>query len=304
MSGAIDADWAFARYEAVRARLPAMPSADVTPERVGDLGDLVDAYDAFVLDGFGVLNVGGTAVPGAVKRIAALRRAGKLVVVLTNAATLPSDAAVGKYRALGFDFCAEEIVSSRDVAIAAMADRLANTRWGVAAAGEASLRGLPGHPVALEEAASAYDEADAFVLISADEWDERRQALLTASLRKRPREVIVANPDIVAPREGGLTREPGEFAHRLADDTGLAPRFYGKPFTNAFDAVLARLGERAPRPERIAMVGDTLHTDVLGGAAAEWGTVLIEAHGLFKGRDVAPYIERSGIAPSYRARTT
>jgi hypothetical protein len=34
------------------------------------------------------------------------------------------------------------------------------------------------------------------------------------------------------------------------------------------------------------------------------GTVLIAAHGLFAGRDVAPYIARSGIVPAVVATTT
>ena len=55
---------------------------------------------------------------------------------------------------------------------------------------------------------------------------------------------------------------------------------------------------------RVAMVGDTLHTDTLGGAAAGCGTVLVTHHGLFKGHDVAPYISRSGIVPDIIVKTT
>ncbi len=80
------------------------------------------------------------------------------------------------------------------------------------------------------------------------------------------------------------------------------PAWFGKPFPDAFADVRRRLpGIPA---DRIAMVGDTLHTDVLGGAAAGMGTVLITAHGLFAGRDVAPYIARSGITPAFVATTT
>ena len=52
------------------------------------------------------------------------------------------------------------------------------------------------------------------------------------------------------------------------------------------------------------MVGDTLHTDVLGGAASGMGTVLITAHGLFTGRDTAPFIAASGIIPDAIVTTT
>ena len=82
------------------------------------------------------------------------------------------------------------------------------------------------------------------------------------------------------------------------------PIFCGKPFGNAFDAVLARLGPDAPPLSRIAMVGDTLHTDILGGAAAGLGTVLVTRHGVYAGRDVGPFIARTGIVPDYIAETT
>ena len=44
------------------------------------------------------------------------------------------------------------------------------------------------------------------------------------------------------------------------------------------DMAIARAG--LP-PDRLAMVGDTLHTDVLGGAAAGCRSVLVTDHGLF-----------------------
>ena len=45
------------------------------------------------------------------------------------------------------------------------------------------------------------------------------------------------------------------------------------------------------------MIGDTLHTDVLGGQAAGLATILVTEHGLFAGHDTAPYIAQSGIVP-------
>ncbi len=60
----------------------------------------------------------------------------------------------------------------------------------------------------------------------------------------------------------------------------------------------------ASRATRVAMVGDTLHTDVLGGRAAGIGSVLVTGHGLFAGRDTAPYITRSGIVPDVIVPTT
>lgn len=47
------------------------------------------------------------------------------------------------------------------------------------------------------------------------------------------------------------------------------------------------------------MIGDTLHTDILGGQAAGLDTVLVTDHGLFKARPVDSFIRQSGIAPTW-----
>ena len=109
---------AFARYEAVRPRLP-VATFPAMSHHVNSLAEVADRYDAFVLDAFGVLNVGDTPIPGAVGRMADLRAMGKrLLIVLTNAASYPRATALAKYHRLGFDFTSDEVVSTRDVAVA------------------------------------------------------------------------------------------------------------------------------------------------------------------------------------------
>ena len=146
--------------------------------------------------------------------------------------------------------------------------------------------------------ADLYDRVDGFILLGSAQWTEDHQDMLVSSLKRNPRPVLVGNPDIVAPREDGLSLEPGWFAHDLSRLTGIAPEFYGKPFTNVYDLALARVEPSIPR-DRIAMVGDTLHTDVLGGAAIGVKTILITDYGLFAGKDVAGYIRESGIVPDW-----
>ena len=289
------------RYEAVRPRLPAaaFPPASI---RAANLSDVADRYDAFVLDAFGVLNVGDTPVPGAVARMTELRARGKRLVVLTNAASYTRADALRKYHRLGFDFTAAEVVSSRDVAAARLSNVANDVLWAAISAGNDSFADIPARVVDLIDTPTAWSGADAFLFLSSVRWTDALQDRLAEALHKRPRPLVVANPDLVAPREDGLTLEPGLYTHDLADRIGLAPHWYGKPFADAFTDARARLAGIAPH--RIAMVGDTLHTDVLGGRAAGIGTILIAAHGLFAGRDVAPYIARSGIVPDVIVPTT
>jgi HAD superfamily hydrolase (TIGR01450 family) len=283
---------AWARYEAIRDRLPSATSRPV-PRRVDGLLEVADEFDGFLFDSFGVLNVGETAIPGADACLAALRRMGKSYRVLTNAASYTSDAALSKYRRMGLDVARAEIVSSRDVTFAHLDHLAPGIRWGaIAAEGDRFPDAGASEVFDMLARGTSWDDAEGIVFLSAARWTAALQDRLVADLIRRPRPVVVGNPDLVAPREDGLSVEPGFWAHDLQDRTGVVPRFFGKPFAEAFDSALGQMG-----PGRYAMIGDTLHTDILGGQAAGLSTILVTDHGLFAGRDPASFIAESGILP-------
>jgi len=90
-----DADWAFNAYEAVMSRLP-QTTFSTSYQRAETLSDIAEHFDTFLLDSFGVLNIGATAIPGAVDCIDALREMGKRVIVVTNAAGYPKQVQLAK----------------------------------------------------------------------------------------------------------------------------------------------------------------------------------------------------------------
>lgn len=297
----VSTDWAFDRYEQVRARLPSatFPSNVVSAD---NLLALAKHFDGFILDAFGVLNVGETAIPGAIERIAELRALGKQLIVLTNGATQTLSQAVAKYKNLGFDFTTTEVVASREVAATRLDQISPDALWGAIAGPGDDFSDLAVNAIDLIEQPDAYQRVDAFLFLSSARWHHQHQDRLLAALASRTRPVVVANPDLVAPREDGLSLEPGYYAHAIADQVHAPIIFHGKPFADALADAIARMpGLKAPR---IAMVGDTLHTDILGGKAAGLGTILVSDHGLFAGADLNPYVERSGIVPDYIVPTT
>jgi ribonucleotide monophosphatase NagD (HAD superfamily) len=77
----------------------------------------------------------------------------------------------------------------------------------------------------------------------------------------------------------------------------VSPQFFGKPFSNIFDLAFARLDNSDSA--RVVMVGDSLHTDILGGHVAEVKTALISNFGFFSGSDVTKAISVSGIQPDF-----
>jgi glycerol 3-phosphatase-2 len=291
---------AFQRYEQIRSRLP-RASFPTAPQVLPTLSEAADRWDGFVLDAFGVLNVGDTPIPGAVGRMAELRALGKRLCVLTNAASYTADEALAKYQRLGFDFSEREVVSSRRVAAARLEAVAPGATWAAIAAEGDSFADLPARVVDALETREALEDADAVLFLSTQRWNAAWQERLLAAMARRPRPFVVANPDLVAPREGGLSLEPGYYAHDLIDCLGLPIRFFGKPFEEGFADAAAATGFGT---DRLAMVGDTPHTDILGGAAAGMGTILVAQHGLFAGHEVGPFLERCGIVPDVIVGTT
>lgn len=289
-----DAGWAFARYRAISHLLPiAARGFPPFSTHIPDLSAVIDRFDGFILDAFGVLNIGGSAIPGAVARIAQIRAAGKKLVVLTNGASAPQAAALAKYHRWGFDFTTDEVIASRDLAAEALRGR--GGTWAAIGPKDAPLDDLPGDVRPMDE--SLMDSADGVLFLGSEDWDATQQAALKRALARRPRQVICANPDIVAPREAGFTWEPGHYAA----DLPVPVEFHGKPFDGALQAALARLDLPA---NRVVMVGDTLHTDVLGGRAAGCFTVLVAGHGFFAGHDPQPFINATGLTPDFIAKVT
>ena len=81
----VTSQWAFERYEAIRHTLPTanFPKKSIW---VDGLADLAKDFDVFLLDAFGVLNLGQTAIKSAPVAVHTLQSAGKRVMVLTNGA--------------------------------------------------------------------------------------------------------------------------------------------------------------------------------------------------------------------------
>ena len=119
-----------------------------------------------------MLNIGETAIPGAVERVGDLIGAGKRVLVVSNAASVPQEELLTKYRGLGFPFDLDDIVTSRATLAAAMSGK-SGILWGVMAGdhvlfddlGQVNARILGDDP-------TAFAEVEGFLLIGSGSWTE------------------------------------------------------------------------------------------------------------------------------------
>jgi glycerol 3-phosphatase-2 len=288
---------AWREYRRSEPLLPA-PPPPVRPRRIRDIGEIASGFDLIALDAWGVLTLGEQAIAEAPAAVARLRSMGKRLAVLSNGGSRDAPTLAARLRGFGFDIGAEEIINGLGFIGATLARLALTSPVGLVADPPAPLPSLTRAMLPLADDRAAYDRASGFVFLSSDGWMPARQALLEASLARHPRPLLVANPDIVSPEPDGYHAEPGYYAHRLAAATGQRPIFCGKPFAAIYDALRAR--HPAIAAARVLCVGDTLHTDILGGRAAGHRTLLIE-NGFCRGKDGAALAAECGIWPDFIA---
>ncbi len=280
-----------------------MPVADF-PDHVVEISRLVDIaaeFDVAVLDSFGVLNKGDSTIPGAVESVETLRELGKHIIVLTNGATFDQPGAVAKVRGFGFDIDSEDVISSRSALKIGLQDFDPGMLWGIMAPEHANCQTLINNFVLLGDDPAPYAKVDGFIMLSTYDWPLARQKMLQDQLTEKMRPVLVGNPDLVAPRETFMSTEPGYYAWMLHETTGVVPQNYGKPHSQVFEQAKQRIAQVRGDVDlsRVLMVGDSLHTDIIGGAAAGFTTVLTTQDGFLSGVDPHKYFNASGIRPDY-----
>lgn len=293
---------AFQQYEAIRSRLPQEPVGDHQPIRINRLLDIADRFDTYFFDAFGVLNVGHLAIPGAADCVHALQRMGKQCVVVSNGSSLCKRIVTEKIRARGFDFDAEHIVNSRDALLEGLQHYPDNMLWGRIGP-EQGQEDLAEHGIrSIDQDHPDFADADGYLFLSPQRWPEARHQAFLDSLHANPRPVILGNPDLIAPLADSISIEAGSYILPLHDTLFETVKVYGKPFPAIFDIAakrLHRLGHDIDH-HRTLMIGDTLHTDILGGNAFGIATCLVTGHGFLRGLDPAEYIVQSGITPDYQ----
>lgn len=288
-----------AGYESVRHRLPAGRSLETpTYKRRQSLAEIASPFAVIFLDAYGVINIGDDLILGVAEVVSDLRSAGKQVMVISNSAGYPKSKMLQRLARQGLDLSADQVVTSREAVLERLKFEPAH-KWGLMIQDGADLEDFQSLNFGLlGDDPLVYKTADAFLLIGSEDWSEHRQNLLVEASIDRPRPVLVGNPDLYAPRNGFFSREPGYYGHHLADKTGVQPVFLGKPFPEIFNIAFDRI-TGSPSAEQILMVGDTLHTDILGGQAMGLSTALVTEYGGLQGMNVDEAVSRAGVMPDF-----
>ena len=307
-------------YQALRPFMPTGRMGEARPK--SRLIDLLDEFDGLILDGYGVINVGDGQIDGIAALLDAAASRDKPVLVLTNGGSFSAENIWKKYRDWQLPIERDDVISSRD-ALGFFSDMRQAKLTDVNKVGcfGRKIEALTGDNIlAYGRDEDFWQQADEFVFLGALDWQEDDQTAFELAMITYPRRLHIANPDVAAPQANGrFSAEPGYWTARMmqaAANQGVEVdvKWYGKPYGPAFNLALARMQVRldnlSSRPlnhpfdaGRIAMVGDSLHTDILGGAAAGMTTVLITDHGLFRGEDALPFCISCGLIPDWIVKT-
>lgn len=255
--------------------------------------ELVERYDGFLFDAYGVLVDSSGALAGAAAALARVRAAGKALRVVTNDASRLPPTAARRFARVGLAIGEDEVVSSGMLLRGFVEERgLRGARAIVLgtedAAAYAAAAGLDVRDWADGGAVDAIVVGDDAGFAFTDGLNAALTAAVHALDAARALALVCPNPDLLYPR-GGRAYGVTAGAISLMLETALrrihpgAPGFtyLGKPHAGLFE--LARAG--LPAGARLVMIGDQLETDIAGARAAGIDAALVT--GVSRWRDGA-----------------
>lgn len=267
--------------------------------------ELTDSYRCIFFDAFGVLKSSAGVYEGVLDRLVSLRDRGKQIFLVTNDASKSPQRMLETYTHpdAGQLFPLTHIVTSGLLATDYLTHKVRSgyvAYFGKEAAAYYIVKaGL--HPIPIQ----ALDEEHspkALVLLDDEGFNWFADMNKAVNLvRRHNMPVIVANTDITYPVNN---REVAIAIGGLAGlmENAVSKQFvrFGKPdpmiFSKAFHIAL----EENPRLSKrdVLMVGDSLHTDILGGNKYGIDTALVLS-GTTLPDDYAAMIRATGIVPNY-----
>ena len=268
---------------------------------------IVKNFKAVFLDSYGVIKNHQGLISGVADSIEYIREQGIELRVLTNDASRSQAQQVQMFEDLGLKGLKEkEIITSGMLARQFLELKIKKGKFAYLgtenSANYIMQNGLVGVPISEAEIENGSDIA-AFVFLDDEGFDWHRDINRTVNfLRRNNLPIIVANSDKYYP----ISRDDVAVAiggiSRLCESV-LNQKFirFGKPDSQMFMFAYDDINEtRKFDKSEILMVGDTLHTDILGGNKFGLKTLLVLS-GNTRSKNAEVKINSTGIIPDYIA---
>lgn len=267
--------------------------------------DLAQGYRAIFLDSYGVVKNHRGLIPGVTETIKALRAAGKTIRILTNDASRSPEQQSIRFEKQGLGgIPPEEIITSGMMAKLFLEQKVKTGQvayLGTASAAhyilDANLHSIPVSEVDLHDCS----HISAMVFLDDEGFDWNTDINSTVNLlRKRNIPAIVANSDKLYPvAKNDVSIATGGIAKLVESILNRKFIHFGKPDTQMFNYAFENICHFGDfKRDDILMVGDTLHTDILGGNKFGIDTLLVLS-GNTRAQNAQMSIRSTGIIPDY-----
>jgi HAD superfamily hydrolase (TIGR01450 family) len=274
-------------------------------KRIDNFKTIIDRYNVIFFDAFGVLKNYQGLVPGIEKTFEYLADQKKEYYIVTNDASRSPVQLASSYHQMGLHAVTpDRIISSGMLTKEYLYLKVPE---GVVAylgtEGSAHyIESLGLHPMPISDVTDGNMDKIKALLFLDDEGFDWKDGLNKAInlMRKRTIPAIVANTDHAYPVTiHDLSVAVGGLAMMVENIVGKKFIRFGKPDSQMFMFAYDLIRDYRPISKKeIVMVGDTLHTDILGGNKFGLDTVLVLS-GNTLAKDVDTRVTSSGIVPTY-----
>lgn len=240
--------------------------------------------ELFLFDLDGTVNMGDIPLPGAIEALNKITAAGKKVCFVTNNSSKAKQDYYKKIRRLGYEARIEQIITS-GMATAQYLSRYRPYK-SVYVLGTDELRNE------MQDYGIELNEDGDIVVLGFDTSLTYDKLFHACILLEKGREFIVTHPDIVCPSDKGNMPDTGAFMALIEKTNGAKPSvIIGKPFAPMAEFIS---DHTSTPPEKIAMVGDRLYTDVLLGNNNNMTSILV-----LTGETTPEMLMESDIKPDF-----
>ncbi|MEM1122647.1 MAG: HAD-IIA family hydrolase [Bacteroidota bacterium] len=262
-------------------------------------------YKAIFLDSYGVLVNHRGLIEGVPAVIQQIRNANIPLKILTNSAARNAEKQAERYQRRGLtSIRANEIITSGMMAKIFLSNKIKEgavaylgTPQAASYIFEANLTAIPVGQVNEKN----IKEVQAMVFLDDEGYDWNVDINATVNLlRQRNIPAIVANSDKLYPvSKNEVSIATGGIAQLVESILGRAFIQFGKPDSQMFMHAFGQLPKELKiERNEILMVGDTLHTDILGGNKFGIDTLLVLS-GNTSEKEFITKIRATGVIPNY-----
>jgi HAD superfamily hydrolase (TIGR01450 family) len=235
--------------------------------------ELIDSYDAFFFDAFGVLVDGGGLLDGAKELLDKLYELKKPYWIVSNGASKSTQKAISHYRNLGFKLDDGHVITSGSL-LKSYFEKESLCGAKVAVLGTESSKDYVSESSC--ELVNIDDEFDVLVIANQTDYpfieyvDKAMSRVMKAYDQGKKIRLVLPNPDLFYPKASGeygftagsiaLMME-SIFKARYGENCDLVFEKLGKPYSPIFERAIELAATK-----KVLMVGDQILTDIKGAA--------------------------------------